>query len=300
MRQSSINPYIAVVIAVFAVSTTAVLVKLASGMPAGMIAFYRLAFTLPILAPIVLLKYRHEFKLLYKRDWILAVLSGLFFTVYVLFWFESLQHTSVTSSVVIMTLQPIFLLVGAYFILGERFSVGTFISLLIVLMGSFVIGWGDFQISSSALFGDILAMIGAIILAIYLLIGQKLRRRLSLITYIFIIYSSSVVFLFIYNLSFNNPFFGYSTNIWGWLILLALVPTFLGQAVFNWTLKWVNTTRISIALVFEPITAAILAFFILRENVTPFQLIGGTVIVFGLFLFIMSTTKRRGLTISKR
>lgn len=300
MRQSSINPYIAVAIAVLAVSTTAIFVKLAGGAPAGIIAFYRLVFALVILAPIAFSKYRHEFKLLNKSDWVVAIISGILFALHLLFWFESLQYTSIASSVIIITLNPVFFFIGSYFIFGERFSVATFISLLIVLMGTFIIGFGDFQISRLALFGDIFAFISMAIFAGYLLLGQRLQRSLSLITYTSITYGSGAVFLLIYNLIFGNQFVGHTTNVWGWLILLAIVPTFFGQVILNWSLKWLSTTRISLALVFEPIAAAILGFIVIGDKVTPFQMLGGTIIIFGLFLFTMSTTKRRGLTVTKR
>jgi len=298
VRFPPFNPYIAVVIGVIAVSTSAILVKLASGAPAGIIAFYRLFLAVIMMIPIIFLKYKQELRTIKKRDWILATLSGVFLAAHFILWFESLNYTSVASSVVLVTLQPVFAFIGTYFFFGERFSIAAIISMLITLVGSIVIGWGDFQISGLALFGDILALLGAITVTGYFLLGQQLRRRLSLMTYTFIVYGISSITMFIYNLFLGNDFIHYSPYYWLLFLGLAIIPTFLGHTLFNWALKWVSTSTISMAIVFEPIGATILAYFILGEVVTASQWLGGSIVIFGLFLFVMSTTKKAKVTIS--
>ncbi|WP_404451196.1 DMT family transporter [Virgibacillus necropolis] len=298
MRMPPFNPYFGVVIGVFAVSTSAVLVKLANGAPASIIANYRLLFAVLIMSPIILLYYRHEFKRIQKKDWILAMFAGIFLAFHFIFWFESLNYTSVASSVVLVTLQPIFAFLGTYLFFHERFTPGAVISMIIALFGSLIISWGDFQISGIALFGDILALLGAMTITGYFLIGQNMRRRFSLMTYTYVVYGISSITLIIYNVGFGYSFVGYPTSYWWIFIALAIVPTFLGHTMFNWALKWLSTSTISMAIVFEPIGATLLAYIILDETVTWSQWLGGTIVLFGLFLFIMSTTKKRKVTIS--
>ncbi|ASK61260.1 EamA family transporter [Virgibacillus phasianinus] len=300
MRMPPFNPYFAVVIGVFAVSTSAILVKLADGAPASIIANYRLLFAVLIMSPIVLLYYRHEFKKIQKKDWILAIFAGVFLAFHFILWFESLNYTSVASSVVLVTLQPIFAFLGTYIFFRERFTAGAVISMVIALFGSVIISWGDLQISGIALFGDILALLGSMMVTAYFLIGQNMRRRLSLMTYTFIVYGISSITLIIYNASLGYSFVGYPANYWWIFILLAIIPTFLGHTMFNWALKWLSTSTISMAIVFEPIGASLLAYIILNEVVTWSQWLGGTIVLFGLFLFIMSTTKKRKVTISHK
>ncbi len=300
LRFPPINPYIAVVIGVVAVSTSAIFVKLASGAPAGIIAFYRLFLAVLIMSPIILLKYRQELRSVKKKDWILASLAGIFLALHFILWFESLNYTSVASSVVLVTLQPVFAFIGTYLFFGERFSVAAIISMLITLVGSFIIGWGDLQISGLALLGDILALLGAVTVTGYFLLGQQLRRNLSLMTYTFIVYGISSLILLLYNLILGNNLFHYSANHWLLFLALAIIPTFLGHTLFNWALKWVSTSNISMAIVFEPIGATFLAYLILGETVTSSQWLGGSIVIFGLFLFIMSTTRKAHVTISHR
>lgn len=300
MRFPPFNPYIGIGIAIFAISTSAIIVKLIEDAPAGIIAFYRLLFAVLLMAPIVFIKYKAEIKNISKKDWIFAVISGIFLSLHFILWFESLNYTSVASSVVLVSLQPLFAFIGTYFFFGERFSVAAVISMFITLLGSFIIGWGDLQISGLALLGDILALLGAITVTVYFLLGQKLRRSLSLMTYTFIVYSSSTLTLLIYNVILGNNFFHFAPNTWAWFLSLAIIPTFFGHSLLNWALKWVSTSTISMAVVFEPIGASILAYIILQEHVTWSQWLGGTIVISGLFLFIVSTTRKSKVTISKR
>src|SRR5699024_10606094 len=150
--------------------------KLVGDAPAGIIAFYRLFLAVIIMAPYILMKYKNEIKQITKRNWILATLSGVFLALHFILWFESLNLTSVASSVTLVAMQPIFAFIGTYFFFGERFSIAAFISLLITILGSIIISWGDFQISGMALIGDILALLGAMFVTGYFLLGQQLRR----------------------------------------------------------------------------------------------------------------------------
>lgn len=300
MRLPPFNPYIAVVIGVISVSTSAVLVKLAGSAPAGIIALYRLLFAVLIMAPYVYVKHREAFADISKKDWLLSILAGVFLAFHFILWFESLNYTSVASSVVLVTLQPIFAFIGTFLFFKERFSPGAIISLIIAVLGSIIISWGDFQISGMALFGDILALFGAVMITGYFLMGQRVRKRLALIPYTFVVYGISSVTLIVYNLAEGNAFFGYPSAHW-WIFLgLAIFPTFFGHTLFNWALKWLSTATISMGIVLEPVGASILAYIILNEHITWSQWLGGTIVIFGLFLFIMSTTRKSRVTLSHK
>src|SRR5699024_4259919 len=158
MRFPPFNPYVAIVIGVISFSSSGILVKLVGDAPAGVIAFYRLFLAVVIMAAFVLFKYQNEIKQMSKRNWVLAILSGAFLAFHFIFWFVSLNLTSVASSVTLVAMQPIFAFIGTYFFFGECFSVAAFISLFITIVGSIIISWGDFQVSGLAFFGDLLAL----------------------------------------------------------------------------------------------------------------------------------------------
>ncbi|MFG6121484.1 DMT family transporter [Thalassobacillus sp. B23F22_16] len=292
MDKPPFNPYIAVFIGVISVSTAAIFVKLAAEAPASIIANYRLLIAVLIMAPYILWKYRHEFSKISWMDWILACFAGIFLALHFILWFESLNYTSVASSVVLVTMQPIFAFLGTYLFFQERFTAGSLLSMVITLTGSVIIGWGDFQISGMALLGDILALLGGAMVTGYFLLGQNLRKRLSLMTYTFVVYAMASAVLIIYNLILQHPFTGYPSDHWWIFIALAIIPTFFGHTMFNWALRWLSTSTISMSILFEPLGASILAYIILGEMITWEQWLGGTIVIFGLMMFIFSTTKK--------
>ncbi|MFD1067121.1 DMT family transporter [Oceanobacillus locisalsi] len=300
MRHSAFNPKAAVVIGVFSISTSAIFVRLATEASASILANYRLLFAVLLLLPFILFHYKHEIKRISTKNWWLSILAGTFLALYFILWFESLHYTSIASSVVLISLQPLLAFIGTYFLFGERFSSAAIISIFIVLLGGLIIGSGDFQLSGNALFGDMLALLGAIAVTIYFLSGQHVRKKVSLITYTFIVYGISAILLTLFNIIRQENFFSYPADHWWIFIALAIIPTFLGHSLFNWSLKWLSTSTISMAVVFEPIGASILAFLILNEAPTWSQFLGGTIIVFGLFLFILSTSRKDKVTISTK
>lgn len=299
MRIPPFNPYIAIVIGVIAVSTSAIFVKLTDG-PAGIIAFYRLLFASIIMAPIIFTNYRHELRLIHKKNWIFTILAGIFLAIHYIVWFESLQYTSVLSSVVFVTTQPLFIFIIAFFLSQERFSSGSFISLVITLFGSVILLWGDFDLNGITLIGNLLAISGALALAVYLFLGQQTRKDTSLMTYTFVVYIIGAITLFLYNLVMGNHFVGYSSFNWAMFVALAIIPTFFGQSLFNWALKWLNNSTVSMAMVFEPVGASFLAYYILGESIYWYQVLGGSIVIFGLFLFILSTSRKTKVTISRK
>ncbi|MDN4492845.1 DMT family transporter [Ureibacillus aquaedulcis] len=286
MEKPKIHPYIPILIGVISISLSAIFVKLAKA-DSGVIAFYRLLFSVLIMSPLFFYKYTHELKELTKRDWFFSSIAGIFLAFHFILWFESLNYTSVASSTVLVTLQPLFAFIGTYFFFKEKLSVKTILSGIIAIIGSFLISWGDFKVSGSALYGDLLALLACALITAYLLFGQDVRKRISLITYTMVVYSISTICLFLYVLLKGESFGPYSPMTWVWFLLLAIIPNLLGHTLFNWAVKWVSTNVISVAVLIEPIGAAILAYFVFAEKLMASQIIGGLIVIVGILLFVI-------------
>ena len=290
MNKPPIHPYIPIFIGVISVSLSAIFVKLTNA-ESGVIAFYRMLFSVLIMLPLFMMKYQHELKDLTKRDWMFSSIAGVFLAFHFILWFESLNYTSVASSTVLVTMQPLFAFVGTYLFFKEKITLKTIAAGVIAIAGSILIGWGDLQISEDALYGDILALIACALVTGYLLFGQDVRQRLSLITYTMVVYSISTITLFFYVLIKGESFGPYPAIDWFWFLLLAIIPNLLGHNLFNWSLKWVSTNVISIAILFEPIGAAILAIIIFNEYLTGTQILGGVIVLLGILLFVVDIKK---------
>lgn len=174
--------YFNLIIGVIMLSTSAIFVKIAQA-PSSIIAFYRLLITFVITFSLIVCDKNKisELKSLNKREILLGLSSGIFLSFHYLFWFESLNYTSVTSSTVIATMQPIFSVIGSYFFFKEKYSKKSIIFIFISIIGSIVIGFSDSQLKNQELYGDLLAFISAIIMTFYFFIGQHLRTKISVV-----------------------------------------------------------------------------------------------------------------------
>lgn len=288
--------YTVLLIAVLFLSTSAIFVKLADA-PSAITAFYRMLFSALILLPFVLLsrKRRAELRGLSSRQWGLAILSGAFLACHYMLWFESLRYTSVASSTVLVTLQPLFSFIGGYFLFGERYSKKALMGCVVAVVGCFVIGWGDLQLSLIALIGDIMALAAAGIITAYFLLGQHVRANLSVVPYSFLGYVSSSVFLGLYALVQHTPFSGYPVHTWACFIGLAFVPTILGQMTFNWLLQWLSACIISMSILGEAVGTCILSYFILSERISLQQGAGILIILGGLAFFLYQQSREKSI-----
>jgi len=279
-----VNPYLAVLVGVFAVSFSALFVRLTTA-PALIIATYRLLFTFLFLAPYAFFRYRTELVTLSWQQRGLAAGSGLCLALHLVSWFISLRYTSVASSVVLVTTQPVFVVIGSWIFFRERVSRMAMVGGALALVGSFIIGAADFQIGREAFWGDLLALAAAIFVSGYLLIGRRLRSGISLPVYTFYTYGSSALVLVVASLATGTPFAPYPARDWIIFFALAVVCTVIGHTVFNWVLRYVQASVVSVSVLGEPLGAILWASIFLREYPTLRQTVGACFIFGGLFIF---------------
>ena len=284
--QSVVVQYALLGMGVLLLSTSAIFVKMAEA-PSGIIAFYRLLFTLAFLVPALLARKKEREQLVHLngRQLRLAVISGALLAVHWVMWFESLRYTSVASSTVLVSLQPLFsILFGALF-LKERVSKWGMVGVFLAIFGSAIIGWGDFQVSGAAFWGDVLSFASAGVISLHFLFGQLLRKELDVLPYTVVCYTASTICLAIYALAAGQSFSGYSFQTWGCFLGLALFATVGGQCVFNLLLKYLTASAVTMGILGEPVGTIILAFFIFGESITLQQTAGMLLILGGLWLF---------------
>jgi drug/metabolite transporter (DMT)-like permease len=305
----SLNPSIilkaGLFIAIIAVSTASLFVRFAQaeGTPSLVIAAVRLTIATLILTPITILRHHAELKNLSKQDLTLGIAAGLFLAVHFATWISSLEYTSVASSVVFVSTGPLWVAILSPILLHERVSRVAVVGLILAILGGTIIGLADACFWESglqcpemgqilqgrAIWGNFLALCGALAVSGYFIIGRRVRIKMSLIPYIFLVYGVSAIFLNIFMFASRQNPFGYSPSAYGWIFLLAVIPQLIGHSTFNWLLKYLSATMVAVTTLSEPIGSAILAALFLRETPTPPILIGGAFILVGIFL-----TSRQG------
>jgi len=284
--QSTFFLYGSLGLGVLFLSTSAIFVKLAEA-PSGIIAFYRLLFTLCFLIPALLCRKKERKQLwqLSARQWRLAVISGALLAIHWVMWFESLRYTSVASSTVLVSLQPLFSILWGGLLLHETVTKQGMAGVFLAIAGSVIIGWGDFQVSGAAFWGDVLSFASAGVISLHFLVGQILRKELDVLPYTAVCYSASTVCLAVYALVTGQPFTGYSLQTWGCFAGLALFATVGGQCVFNLLLKYLPATAVTMGILGEPVGTILLAFLIFGERIVLQQALGMFCILGGLWIY---------------
>ena len=280
----AINPHLAILAGVIAVSFSSLFVRLSSAPPL-ITASYRLVFTFLLIAPYTLFRHRKELVTMKPRELLLAALSGLFLALHFATWFTSLSYTTIASSVVIVTLQPVFVVIGSWLFFREKISRISAIGGLLALSGSFIIGAGDFRLGMGAFYGDILALLAAIFVSGYMIIGRKIRANVALSAYTFVVYGSSALTLVLLSLFTSQPFAPYPATDWLLFFALALVCTVGGHTIFNWVIKYVPASTVAVSILGESLGAIAWGAIFLREYPGWRQILGGGVIFSGLYLF---------------
>jgi len=278
-----INPLVILVFGIIGVSTGSIFARLADA-PALVTAAYRVGLASLILVPLAAWKARDELRSLSFRDIRLAVLSGFFLALHFATWISSLDYTAIANSVVLVNTIPLWVGLFTPLIAKDRLARATLISIIISVGGGVIIGFGDFATGGQALLGDLLAVMGAICAAIYLLIGRNLRRKLSLISYVALCYGSAALFLWLVVLVLKLPLTGYSTQTVTAFWAMALISQIIGHTSYNWALKWFSAGFVAVALLGEPIGATIMAYIIFDEGLTWVKFIGGLLILSAIYI----------------
>ncbi len=278
-----IPPALGLLTGVTAASTASIFIRLAQEQVDSLaVAAWRLTLASLILLPLALLTRRDELHSMSRREWALALGSGLLLAIHFASWITSLALTSVAASVVLVATAPLWVGLASYLLLGERPGRWMTAGLAVALVGSAVIALGDLGQGSHRLAGDLLALVGALAGGGYFLIGRRLRARLSLLGYVFPVYGTAAVLLLVAAALTRTPLGGYAPVNWLWLLLLALVPQIVGHSSLNWALRHLSATYVALAALGEPIGSTLLAWALLDEPPTWQALLGGTLILTGI------------------
>jgi drug/metabolite transporter (DMT)-like permease len=283
-----VPPWLVLAVGILAVSTASIFIRYAQAeAPSLVIAAWRLGLAGLFLTPIALTRRQDELRQITRRDLGLALLAGLFLALHFASWITSLEYTSVASSVVLVTTTPLWVLLASPLLLHERASRWAWVGMSVAFIGGIIIGLSDAGSTGQAggsnpLLGDFLALFGAWMAACYVVIGRRLRVKVSLISYTFVVYGMAALVLIALMFTAGQSPVGYSPQIYLWFLLLALIPQLLGHTSFNWALRYLSAAFTAIVLLGEPVGSIILAYFLLGEIPAAIQLGGAALILLGI------------------
>ena len=283
--------YLVLFCAVLAISTGSILARLADAHPL-VIAAYRVGLATLLIAPLAAWQARTELRGLSVGQWGLAVLSGFFLALHFATWISSLSYTSVANSVVLVNTIPIWVALLTPRLTQDRLAGRMWGSIVLSVLGGLFVGMGDFALGPDALLGDALALAGALAASAYLLLGRRLRARLSLVAYVTVCYGSAAILLWTVVLARRLPLSGFSLSTWGALVGMALISQHLGHSGYNYALKFFSASVIAVILLGEPILSTLWAYLLFDEGLSWLKGVGAALILAGIYRAASSPAKR--------
>ncbi|HUV14325.1 MAG TPA: DMT family transporter [Acidobacteriota bacterium] len=267
------------VIAVLSTSVGSILVRFSQEAPSLSIAFYRVLWACLLLAPFYLLSSSPRPALINKG----LLIAGSALALHFAFWIASLRYTSVAVSVLLVSTSPALVAVYSHFFLRERLTLRGIVGLSLALLGSLVLVWNDLSRLDDWR-GALLALLGAVMVGVYIVAGRTIRQTMSLIHYVYPTYLIAAAVLGVLVLLSGSSLAGFSSRTYLFLFLLGLVPQSLGHTAYNWALEHLSATTISTLTLGEPVLATILAWWLLGEEVGPIIIVGAILVGAGIYL----------------
>lgn len=282
MVERPLRVYITLTLGVLSFAFAPIFVRLAGDVPGLAIAVWRTVIAAVVLLPPAVSVYS-EIRRFTWRELGLVLASGVFLGLHFIAWIESLYHTTVASASVFVTSSPVILAGLGYLVLGETLARTTVGGIVAAVGGAVLIGWADagtITLGRGALWGNTLAITGALLVSLYLLIGRVVRQKVSWLAYLAPLYATAAATALGAATIRGVPLFGYSWTVYALCAGLALGPQLLGHGSFNYALQYVPAAIVGMLALLEPVGASILAY-ALFDEVPPVASVVGMVVVLG-------------------
>ena len=290
------RPYAAIALAVVSVSFSAIFISWSTS-PFITIALYRLGLASLILVPFVLAN-RASVLALTRKEVLGMMGVGAILATHFTLWIGSLKlegvSVSVASSVILVTSHPLLVGLLSHFVLKERLNAWMALGIGLGFSGVVVIAFTDSAARSASLVGDLLAFLGGVAAGFYFLAGRRLRQRIPLVAYAFVVYVTATGVLLLYTLVLRESLVpvGNVPRELALFLAMAVIPQIGGHTLYNWSLRWVPAPIVSLSLVGEPIGSSLLAW-VLLQQVPGFAVgIGGALALAGIYLTAMGQGNR--------
>lgn len=280
-------PYLALLVGMFAISTSAILIRHSVSEPL-VIGTYRQAFATFIFLPFLISDKAQEIRSQSYTTIMEMSLTGILLGAHFSFFITSVKETSVAASVLLATCHVVYVAILGWVFFGEALSKKAILGTSVALFGILILFGGDLLDNPGNFRGNIFAFISGILAGLYYLSGRKLRKTISLPTYAFVVYFFSFLTMYVIVLFQNLKYTNMPMAEIQLFLLMALIPTLLGHTMQNWALGYLPAYVVSISLLAEPIGSGLLAWLFFQEIPSLGVIFGGVVVIFGLYIVILA------------
>lgn len=282
-------PYLALIVGMFAISTSAILIRWTSDETEPLvIGSYRQTFATLLFVPFLIKDKAQELSSLPQARITEMVVIGVLLGAHFGFFISSVKATSVAASVLLGTCHIVYVAIIGWILFGEGLTRKGIIGTCLALSGIVILFWGDLVQDPGNFDGNVLAFISGILAGFYYLGGRKLRKEISLPTYALVVYLSSAITMWIVVIVQDLEYLNIPNFDFQLFFLMALVPTLLGHTMQNWALAFLPAYVVSITLLTEPVGSGILAWHFFEEVPSIGVFIGGLIVLFGVCMVALS------------
>lgn len=284
--------YLFLIIGAILIAFSPVLIKDA-GAPGTITAFYRLLFgTITLIIPFTFSRIKSKEKLKSKGI-VIAIFAGLCLAIDMALWATGIMHSNAAMPTLVGNLAPLWVGIGAFLFFKERQTSKFWIGLLVALIGVTFLMIQDLYQPNGIFKGLILGLFAGMFYASFMLLTQIGRKYLNTISYLFISSLATTIFLGIFVLIQGLEFVGYPSKAWTLFIIMGILIQAGAWFFINFAQGHLRASLVSATLLAQPVLAAIIAFMMLGEELTIFQIIGGIVVVFGIYTVHFAKQKKK-------
>lgn len=260
------------------------------GMEVPTLLFLRFLFSAVILFAIIFYKLS-KWRITRKQLMILFVLGGVLYTMQSTFYFSALTFIPASLTALLLYLFPVFVAILSFLIQKERLSIQMMLSIIISLLGIILIlGSPSGEIR---MMGVILAICAAITYSLYILLGSRITSHLPPILTSGFVALFAMISFFIYGLSTASLSFDFAPSGWLYALLVALFSTVLSIVTFFAGMKIIGPTKASILSMIEPVVTTVFSTLLFADQLTPLQMLGGSIVLFGAALVFIAKEKKK-------
>lgn len=221
------------------------------------------------------------------------VLAGLCLAVHFVTWFAALDRTPVARATLLVCTTPLWATLGSLALGRRRVSALYWLALAVAGYGMWLVTHSSTQAATPAtLAGDLLALLGGLLFAVYLLCVEGLHETVSSQRQVTVAYSVAAVVLWALLLGTGGVRLGYSPGVWRAMLGMTLGPQIFGHTLLNWSLRHYPSSTVAFSILLEPILAAVMAWWLLHQALTPIQMLGGLLVLVALALVIWQQTAK--------
>lgn len=295
-RPSKWHLTIVLLVGILAVSTSAVLIRLATS-SAGVsdVGFSLvLAASRLSIAALILVPTWRTFRRPQSSALGFAIGAGLALAIHFATWISSLSYTSIAASTTLVTTNPIWVALLSWKWFGEKPTRITFLGICITVMGGIVIGLDNTSVTgSNPMLGNGLAIVGAWAASLYILLGREAQRSgLSVGHYVLVAYSVAAIALLPLPFFAGASYLGYPLITYAYIALMALLPQLIGHTSFNWSIRHMPPTLVTLVILLEPIGSTVLASVLFREIPGVQVVLGAIVLLVGVAVAVVGNSSK--------